>query len=393
MTADESEGLLPRQGPGLFASALHRHRSRAAAQRRRQDRPRHHPGEACRRLWRQRRQGVTAAMPADLNSVTSLITAEHAKALMIELVRVPSPLTEKLEAEPKLREFIDIAVEPRLREMGLTDIRRDGMGNLLATLGPRRERPLAHARHQRDDPARRDHAQSLRRRGARRRALRPAGRGGARQGLERTEGAARCDPAGASIHRRGRVPLSGQVLFLCCVSGETGRHDAIKSIIEATGARAEMAVLNGTGNRISLGNRGRVDVTIVVHGSPGHSSRPASACNAVTGALEVIRRLVRRAQIHRFASGAWNADAGGQPHPELSGVDPHHSGPLRDRRRSPADARRGPRRGGGRDRCDRQDRGRRERSSERQAVARGGREGAVHVPFARHRCHPRSWLR
>ena len=74
-------------------------------------------------------------MPADLNSVTSLITAEHAKARMIELVRVPSPLTEKLEAEPKLREFIDIAVEPRLREMGLTDIRRDGMGNLLATLG------------------------------------------------------------------------------------------------------------------------------------------------------------------------------------------------------------------------------------------------------------------
>ena len=88
-----------------------------------------------------------------------------------------------------------------------------------------------------------------------------------------------------------RCRLSGQVVFLCCVSGETGRHDAIRSIIEATGARAEMAVLNGTGNRISLGNRGRVDVTITVHGSPGHSSRPASACNAITGALEVVRRL------------------------------------------------------------------------------------------------------
>jgi acetylornithine deacetylase/succinyl-diaminopimelate desuccinylase-like protein len=88
-----------------------------------------------------------------------------------------------------------------------------------------------------------------------------------------------------------KAPISGQVVFLCCVSGETGRHDAIRSIIEATGARAEMAVLNGTGNRISLGNRGRVDVTITVHGSPGHSSRPASACNAITGAIEVIRRL------------------------------------------------------------------------------------------------------
>jgi acetylornithine deacetylase/succinyl-diaminopimelate desuccinylase-like protein len=32
-------------------------------------------------------------------------------------------------------------------------------------------------------------------------------------------------------------------------------------------------------------------VSIKVHGSPGHSSRPASACNAITGAIEVIRRL------------------------------------------------------------------------------------------------------
>ena len=71
----------------------------------------------------------------DLNAVTSLITAEHARALMVDLARVPSPLTELLEAEPKLRAFIDIAVEPRLREMGLTDIHRDSMGNLLATCG------------------------------------------------------------------------------------------------------------------------------------------------------------------------------------------------------------------------------------------------------------------
>src|SRR5262249_33656539 len=34
-----------------------------------------------------------------------------------------------------------------------------------------------------------------------------------------------------------------------------------------------------------------VDVTITVHGSPCHSSRPGAGCNAVTGALEVIRRL------------------------------------------------------------------------------------------------------
>ena len=57
-------------------------------------------------------------MPADLNAVMPLITAERARALMVELARVPSPLTELFEAEPQLRAFIDNAVEPRLSEMG-----------------------------------------------------------------------------------------------------------------------------------------------------------------------------------------------------------------------------------------------------------------------------------
>jgi acetylornithine deacetylase/succinyl-diaminopimelate desuccinylase-like protein len=83
----------------------------------------------------------------------------------------------------------------------------------------------------------------------------------------------------------------GDLVFLCCVSGETGRHDAIASIIEATGIRADMAVLNGTGNRVSLGNRGRVDITVTVYGSPCHSSRPTEGCNAITGAIELIRRM------------------------------------------------------------------------------------------------------
>src|ERR1051326_8600965 len=74
-------------------------------------------------------------MPADLNTELSLITADKTKALMVALAKVPSPLTALFEAEPKLREFIDIAVEPRLREMGVSDIRRDTMGNLAATVG------------------------------------------------------------------------------------------------------------------------------------------------------------------------------------------------------------------------------------------------------------------
>jgi acetylornithine deacetylase/succinyl-diaminopimelate desuccinylase-like protein len=237
---------------------------------------------------------MIVAMPEsshELDAVTSLITVEHAKALMIDLARVPSPLTPLLEAEPKLREFIDFAVEPRLREMGLTDIHRDGMGNLLATCGPGTSgRSLMLVTNAMNQPA----ATMPNPYGGEVRDGAPYGLPGEvvlGKGLSEQKAPLAAILLALRSVLAAQMPLSGQVVFLCCVSGETGRHDAIRSILESTGVRAEMALVNGTGNRISLGNRGRVDVTIVVHGSPGHSSRPASACNAITGALEVIQRL------------------------------------------------------------------------------------------------------
>jgi acetylornithine deacetylase/succinyl-diaminopimelate desuccinylase-like protein len=227
----------------------------------------------------------------DLNAVASLITAEHAKALMIGLGRVPSPLTPLLEAEPKLREFIDVAVEPRLREMGITDVRRDTMGNLLAICGQGvSSRSLMLVTNAMNQPA----ATMPNPYGGEVRDGAPYGLPGEvvlGKGLSEQKAPLAAILLALRSVLAAQVPLSGQIVFLCCVSGETGRHDAIRSIIDTTGVRAEMAIVNGTGNRISLGNRGRVDVTVVVHGSPGHSSRPGSACNAITGALEVIRRL------------------------------------------------------------------------------------------------------
>jgi acetylornithine deacetylase/succinyl-diaminopimelate desuccinylase-like protein len=227
----------------------------------------------------------------DLNAVVSLITAERAKAVMIDLARVPSPLTELREAEPKLREFIDIAVEPRLRKMGMTDIRRDGMGNLLATFGRGESgHSIMLVTNAMTQPA----ATMPNPYGCEVRDGAPYGLPGEvvlGKGLSEQKAPLAAIFLALQAILQWQTLVTGQIVFLCCVSGETGCHDAIRSILDATGVRAEMALLNGTGNRISLGNRGRVDVTIIVHGSPGHSSRPASACNAITGALEIIRRL------------------------------------------------------------------------------------------------------
>ena len=73
-----------------------------------------------------------AATRAKLNAA---ITLDRAKQVLVDLVRVPSPQTELLEAEPLLRDFIDKAVEPRLKPLGFAAIRRDGMGNLIAEQG------------------------------------------------------------------------------------------------------------------------------------------------------------------------------------------------------------------------------------------------------------------
>jgi acetylornithine deacetylase/succinyl-diaminopimelate desuccinylase-like protein len=219
------------------------------------------------------------------------ITADRAKALLVALAQVPSPLTALTEAEPLLRQFIDTAIEPRLRAMGITEILRDAMGNLAAHAGPAGGPSVMLVSHAMNQPP----------------ATMPNPydgevRDGAAYGLpgevvlgkgvsEQKASLASMLLAIDALLASG-APLTGRVHFLCCTSGEIGRHDALKSILDASGAWAEMAVLAGTGNRISLGNRGRVDVHVTVHGVPGHSSRPHEAVNAITGAIEVIRRLV-----------------------------------------------------------------------------------------------------
>ena len=78
------------------------------------------------------RQKTSPHVIADLRRV---ITADRCTQLLIDLVRVPSPQTALMEAEPLLRKFIETAVGPRLSAMGFADIRYDPMGNLISTIG------------------------------------------------------------------------------------------------------------------------------------------------------------------------------------------------------------------------------------------------------------------
>jgi acetylornithine deacetylase/succinyl-diaminopimelate desuccinylase-like protein len=219
------------------------------------------------------------------------LSRDRAKQLLIELVQVPSPQTELLEDEPLLKEFIRKAIEPRLRTMGFADIRYDAMGNLIATYGAGTSgKSLMIIGNAMNQPA----------------STMPNPYNGdvvdgAKYGLpgECVMGKGASEQKAnlaAMLHAMetviaAKVPIAGKLVFTCCLSGETGKHDAIKSVVEGAGVRADMAVLGGTGLKITLGNRGRIDVFVTVKGSPCHSARPWDGVNAITGATEALRLL------------------------------------------------------------------------------------------------------
>src|SRR5882672_7910620 len=231
--------------------------------------------------------------------VDGCISRTRAKELLIALVRVPSPQTELLEDEPLLKAFIRTAIEPRLRAMGFVDIRYDAMGNLIAThgegtsgkslmlIGNAMNQPAATMPNPYDGDVVDGQKFGL--------------PGEAVMGKGASEQKANL---AAMLHAletviASKTPIRGKLIFTCCLSGETGKHDAIRSVVEGAGVRADMAVLGGTNLKITLGNRGRIDVFATVQGSPCHSSRPWDGANAITGASEAIRRLLADVKLDR----------------------------------------------------------------------------------------------
>lgn len=219
------------------------------------------------------------------------LSRERACTIFQELVRVPSPQTDLLEDEPQLREFMKVALLPRMQQLGFRNVRQDAMGNLIAELGAARAgRSLMLVTHAMNQPA----------------STMPDPYGGtvidaSAHGLpgEAVLGKGASEQKGtmaAMLHAieavtAAGVQIEGRLVFVCCVSGETGKHDAIRHVVEHEGIRTDLAFVYGNHLQLQLGNRGRVDAKIVVHGRAGHSSRPNDSANAVTGAMEVLRQL------------------------------------------------------------------------------------------------------
>src|SRR5262249_38364492 len=149
-------------------------------------------------------------------------------ALTQQLVRIPSPQTKWMEADPAVQSFIAVCAEI-LAERGLEG-RRDRMGNLLIEIGPScADRTLivmayamTHPASAMADPF---SGELVERAGQK--AIR--GRGVAEQKGALAAAIIAVDRA----HRMGE--LAGRLVLALSSAGETGRHDAATSILDSLG--------------------------------------------------------------------------------------------------------------------------------------------------------------
>ena len=89
------------------------------------------------------------------------------------------------------------------------------------------------------------------------------------------------------------VELPG-TLYVAINNEGRSSHKCSEAILAALDAKPDFALLmTATGERISMGNRGRVDVNVTVRGKAVHSSVPDTGLSAIDGAWEAMNRLKR----------------------------------------------------------------------------------------------------
>ena len=202
------------------------------------------------------------------------------------LARFPAPQTALMEGEPQVQAFIGDCVAPLLAERGLVGT-RDAMGNLVIKAGPESaDRSLllmayamTHPASAMTDPYSGTIVDTT------------EGRAVRGRGISEQKGSLAAAIVAMSCAQRMGA-WRGSLVFALSCAGETGRHDAANMILDSLPALPKIGLLAlGTDNRVSLANKGRIDVDIVVRGKACHSSSPWLGINAIDGARIVLDRL------------------------------------------------------------------------------------------------------
>ncbi len=215
---------------------------------------------------------------------------------LCRLARVPTDVPLGYETfiepdDPKLVHYVQNVIRPELMRLGIYDLVDAPRNNLIARLGSGRSgnsmlimnyTPSQH-HNLMDDPF--------------------SGKvGSARifgydepaifgQGVSQNKAHQATMLAVLKLLRESGTELRGRLYWAINNEGRSS-HACSDAIIDALDDTPGFGIIQiGTGLKLSLGNRGRVDVLVHVRGQATHSSEPRLGLSAIDGANEVINRL------------------------------------------------------------------------------------------------------
>src|SRR5919202_3627179 len=223
------------------------------------------------------------------------LDADYLTAILVRLLQTPTdvPLgeTELAPEDPKLARYVREVVQPELEGLRFDRLVVDASNNLVCRIGADVPSPslllmgYAVAQHANlmQDPY------SGRIASGREYGLdEPCAFG---QAATQHKGALAAALGGLKLLADSRARLRGQLIFAVNTEGRSS-HANSAQILDGHGVRADQGILAlATDNRISLGNRGRVDVNVTVEGKAAHSSQPWLGLSAIDGAYEALTRL------------------------------------------------------------------------------------------------------
>jgi acetylornithine deacetylase len=214
---------------------------------------------------------------------------EWMRDVLVEVLRAPSQVpigqTEIRPGDPTIAAVVADTVLPRIEQLRPAEIRRHADGDIAARFGPSGDGGLLLQTYIVSQHAN----------------LMEAGKSGTvvtedgllqaqvlGQGASQNKGAL----AAALTALRTLPEDLDQPVWLTVNTEGKSSHDGSRRILDDLDVRAASGILAfGTDLRVSLGNRGRVDVNLSVGGKSSHSSQPWLGSNPIEDAADVVRCL------------------------------------------------------------------------------------------------------
>ncbi len=275
-----------------------------------------------------------AGGPGGLGQLLDIFPEPALVELARTLVRVPSEQSALFEADPAIQSFIGDCVVPLLAAFGHAG-RRDAMGNAIFESGPAQGgRPVMLMGYAMTHPANAMPSPFAAE-------LLDTPHGPALRGRGIAEQKGSLAAAIAAFVAASAIDPASRRTLVVSTAGETGSHKAAECLLSAIDTPPALCVVAiGTGGRIALANKGRLDVHVEVRGRSSHSSTPWAGIDAIAGARLVMDRLAALdlgPKRHPLLGAATLSVTGIRSFPEATHTIQDHVQLMYDRRLLPGD--------------------------------------------------------